>query len=190
MGSIGSNPIPSAKSPRNNSKTSRYEGNPMGKHPYGTPFSVSFNSTSLSTGANNLFPFQCGADTRVIIDEIHVCLQVASTIAGNPSVSLFRGSTTPVSTASLFTPVRLSGISGGIDATSICSVPSTVAPSTVSAQRLDVDGFIDGYHYEYDADCDVLLAPSQRFDVVISAVPSNTAFGTMRFREIGKNPIS
>jgi hypothetical protein len=154
---------------------------------YGSAYTVAFASTSISTaGGVNLFPFQAGENTRVIIEEIHV--GAVSSNVENLGVAIYRGSTTPLSTATLVTLVNLGGWTGAGTAGSQVTSPSSVIPSTVSAVLLDARTFQDGLSYEFK-DCDVILAPSQRLDVVMTTPASNTFYGTMKVREIGKNPV-
>ena len=156
------------------------------KYP-GSCYSITFNSTSISSGAS-LFPFQAGANTRVAVEEIFV-----GAVSSNPSaaiITLYRGSTTPVSTAVLATLVNMDGWQNSSTAGSICGTPSTSSPSTTSAVIVDIRNLEDGFHYHWTDNLDLLLVPSQRLDVVITGISAVSFVGTMRIREVGKNPIS
>ncbi len=154
------------------------------KYP-GSAYTVSFSSTSISSGVS-LFPFQAGANTRVVIEEIYIGIR--SSDPGNAVIQLYRGSTTPVSTTAVATLVNLDGWANASTAGSACGTPTTGAISTTSASLLDTRTLEDGYHYEYRDEIDILLVPSQRFDVVISSAGSFA--GTLKIREVGKNPKS
>lgn len=158
----------------------------MFKHP-GSAYVVTFATTAMSTVAQNVFPFQAGANTRVVLEEIN--LGIASTLAASVGVSIYRGSTTPLSTAAYGTLVNLDGWSGASTAGSRVNPPSSALPSTASAVLIDARNFEDGFHYTFKGRGDVILAPSQRVDVVIQALPVTSVFATFKIREIGKNPV-
>jgi hypothetical protein len=158
----------------------------MGHQKGGSVYTVAFATTSLSTVDQNVFPFQAGSETRVEIEEI--TLGIVSSNAYSCGVSIYRGSTTPLSTADLVTPVNVGGWTGAGSAGSQATSPSSALPSTSSAVLLDARTFDDGFTYEFEG-CGAELVPSQRLDVVVTAMPVTTVYGTLRFREKGKNPI-
>lgn len=154
----------------------------------GSLYSIAFATTAMSTAsAVNAFPFIAGPDTRVEIESIDIGI-VGATVA-NFGVKIFRGSTTPISTAAAVTPVPLGGWTGHASASSYATAPTTTLASTTSASMVDARTSEDGFSYEYEG-CGMVLTPSQRLDVVVSTPGSATVYGTMRFREVGKNPIS
>jgi hypothetical protein len=155
----------------------------------GNVYTISFATTSMSTsGPWDVFPFQAGSLTRVSVEEISI--GIVSNSANNLAVQIYRGSTTPLSTGvSSITPVNLAGWTGAGAAGSSGTAPSSSLPSTTSASLLDARTFEDGFHYEYRGRGDMILAPSQRLDVVMTTPGSGTVYGTLKFREIGKNPV-
>ena len=68
----------------------------------GTAYTVAFETTSLTKADANIFPFQAGENTRVLVESIHVGIK--TTDAENVGIMLYRGSTTPLSTASCCSP--------------------------------------------------------------------------------------
>lgn len=155
-------------------------------HKPGTAYTVAFETTSLTTADANIFPFQAGDATRVLIESIHVGIK--TTDAENVGILLYRGSTTPLSTASYVTPVAIKGHSGAGSAGSLCDSPSSGSFSTASAALVDARTMEGGFSYEYD-DWGLELVPEQRLDVILRARSIATVYGTLRFREIGKNPV-
>jgi hypothetical protein len=152
----------------------------------GTAYTVAFETTSLTTADANIFPFQAGEDTRVMVESIHVGIK--TTDAENVGILIYRGSTTPLSTAAYVTPVAIRGHSGANAADSLCNSPSSGSYSTASAALVDARTMEGGYSYEYE-DWGMELVPEQRMDVILRARSIATVYGTLRFREIGKNPI-
>ena len=152
----------------------------------GNAYTVAFETTALTTGDTNVFPFQAGDNTRVLIESMHIGMGTSD--AESVGVMIYRGSTTPLSTATYVTPVPLKGHTGSASADSLCNSPSSGSYSTASASLIDARAMEGGYSYEYD-DWGLELVPDQRLDVILKGRSVAAVYGTLRFREIGKNPI-
>lgn len=154
----------------------------------GSVYTIAFTTTSISTAGDvNLFPFQAGSETRVSVDEIYI--GALSSNVENLGVAIYRGSTTPLSTGSLVTPVNMGGWDTAGSAGSQVTSPTSSLPSTTSADLLDARTFQDSL-YKFCGHGELILVPDQRLDVVMSTPASPTFYGVMRIRELGKNPIS
>lgn len=159
------------------------------KEPGGSVYISIVDSTTITSAPTSLFRLKAGPNNRVIIDEIHV-----GRADGDPQgfgVYVYRGSTTPLSTAYNQTPAPMAGWANHPAAASQVNILSTILPSTASAVLLDADTS-DGYRYEYNGWGDLELVPGQVLDVVginLQTV-STTAdiHAVMRFRETAKNP--
>lgn len=154
----------------------------------GSSYTIAFATTAMSTtNPTNAFPFVAGSDTRVKIESINIGFVGAT--ASNFGVKIFRGSTTALSSAAAVTPRPLGGWSGHASASSYATAPTTTLASTTSAALIDAHSSEDGFSYEFEG-CGLVLIPNQRLDVVMTVPGAATVYGTMVFREIGKNPVS
>lgn len=154
----------------------------------GSAYVIALATTSLSTAnPTNIFPFVAGSATRVRIEEISI--SIISTNTGAFGVKVMRGSTTTIASSLGVTPVALGGWSGHGAAGSYVVAPTTTLATTTSAVLVDARAAGDGFTYEYRPQ-GLELVPSQRLDVIMSAPIVPTVYATIRFREVGKNPLS
>jgi hypothetical protein len=157
-------------------------------HRAGSPYVVTFTTTSASTGSDiNVFPFVAGSDTRVVLNGLKLGVVSSDSGEGSFGVKIFRGSTTPLSTAAAIAPTPLRGWAGHGEASSYATAPTTTLASTASASLIEAS-VSNGGLYEYRG-CDIILVPDQRLDVVVSGNGAHL-YGTLEISEIGKNPIS
>lgn len=162
----------------------RYHGGPV--------YKAAFSATALSTNPTDLFCLTAPSNSRVRIREIVFgqYSDFGDAEAEILSVLVMAGSTAP-SSGSAITPQNVERHSGAPTASSSALGPSTTLASTASAEVMiaDVVNMAAGWAYRPDMDECIVLEPSERLAVQVSApADAITANGTITFQEIGKIP--
>ncbi len=156
----------------------------------GNVYCISYHSTSIIASDFNMFPFQAGPNTRVLIEEF--ILGKIGAIGSNFGLHVARDSTTPITTSYL-TPIPMGGWSGHSTATSLVNAPTTTITSTANSKLVYTDVAMDALrlHCRW---ADMELAPNQRLDFLVNDLSPTASeahiHASLVFREIGKNPRS
>lgn len=153
--------------------------------PVGPIYTASFQTTALTTAAQDAFGILASATSRVMIHEI-VLAQPTTEAPDRFSVQLLRGSTIS-STSVAITPRHIHGWTGTPTAGSSVTLPCTTVASTASSVLVYADAAIDNrWVYNPCPSERLILNASQRLHVRISAPSTGRMNGSITFSEIGR----